>query len=105
MKNFPDKIKPENKNNFDSMNYERVKCYLRRDLYEHIISHEEKDYFELDAFNKARINDMEKVRQMADELVIELEKLGWKCQFSYGGTGLFIFANEPPPNCYPDGFE
>jgi hypothetical protein len=104
MKYFPDKLKPENKENFESLNYDRVKCYLRRDLYEHIISNEEKDYFELDRFDKERINDMEKVTQMINELIPELEKLGWKCQLSFGGTGLFIFENEPPSNCYPDGF-
>ena len=105
MKHFPAKLRPENKETFASLNYDRVKCYLRRDIYEHIISHEEKDYFELDAFNKDRINDMDKVTQMVTELMKELEQLGWNCQLSYGGTGLFIYENEPPSNCFPDGFE
>lgn len=105
MKHFPSNIKPSNKVEFESLNYDRVKCYLRRDLYEHIISHDDREYFEIDAFAKNRLDNMEKVSKMISEIIIELEELGWKCKLSYGGTGLFIFENDPPSNCFPDGFE
>ena len=48
MKEFPCVCNPKNKNNFQHLNHDRLKCYLRKDLYEHIISHEENDYFSLD---------------------------------------------------------
>ena len=102
MKRFPEKLNVSNRDNFQQLNYERVKCYLRRDIYEHIISKEEKDYFLLDKFDKKWMDDIEITRKMVQEVIPELENLGWTCKLSYGGTGLFIYSNEPPPNCYPD---
>jgi hypothetical protein len=102
MKEFPDSLKPKNIANFSKLNHDRLKCYLRRDLYEHIISHEEKDYFSLDEFNK-RVNNMNLTKQLVKEVIPELEKNGWKCKTSFGGTGLFIYSSEnPPPNCFED---
>lgn len=105
MKEFTDVLKPKNNANFAKLNHERLKCYLRRDLYEHIISHEEKDYFSLDEFNK-RVNDMNLTKQLIKEVIPELEQLGWKCKTSFGGTGLFIYSTEaPPPNCFEESGE
>lgn len=105
MKQFPGFLKVKNKENFATLNHERLKCYLRRDLYEHIISHEEKDYFSLDEFNK-RVNNMALTKQLVNEVISELENLDWKCKTSFGGTGLFIYSTEnPPPNCFEDSSE
>lgn len=105
MKEFPSFLKPKNKETFVKVNNDRLKCYLRRDLYEHIISHEEKDYFSLDEFNK-RVNDMTITKQLVKEVIPDLESLGWKCKTSFGGTGLFIYSTESPPlNCFEDSSE
>lgn len=102
MKNFPSKLNVNNKENFEKINYERNKCYLRRDIYEHVISHEEKDYYSLDDFNQ-KIKNMSLVQKMVEELIPELEELGWKCKLSYGGTGLFVYSGVlPPSNCWED---
>ncbi len=100
MKEFPTFLKPENKEEFKAKNHERLKCYLRRDLYEHIISHTENEYFSLDDFNR-RVNNMEQTKTLVDEIIPELTTLGWKCQKAYGDTGLFIYSTEKPPaNCW-----
>jgi hypothetical protein len=100
MKKLPSKLNVTNKDNFAKINYNRILCYLRRDLYEHIISHKENEYFSLDEFN-TRVKDMELTQRMVRELIPELEALGWKCSFSYGDTGLFIYSTESPPeNCW-----
>lgn len=105
MREFPSKLKPENKDSFKKVYYDRMKCYLRRDLYEHILSHNENDYFSLDKFNE-RVDDLELVKKMISELVRELEDLGWKCKTSFGGTGLFIYSTEnPPPSCWEESEE
>lgn len=102
MRDFPSKLTPDNKNSFSDIFYDRMKCYLRRDIYEHVISHDEDDYFSLDNFNK-KINNIELVKKMVHELIPELEQLGWKCKTSYGGTGLFIYSTDnPPANCWED---
>jgi len=106
MKEFPGIFKPKNKETFSKLNYERLKCYLRRDLYEHIISHEEHDYFSLDDFNK-RVNNMTLTKKLVKEVIIELEKLGWTCKISFGGTGVFIYGkpDNPPSNCFEDSID
>ena len=104
MREFPSKLKPENKEIFPQLFYNRIKCYLRRDLYEHIISHKENDYFSLDEFNlNHHVKNIDLVKQMIDELIPDLKKLGWKCKTSFGGTGLFIYSTEkPPPSCWEE---
>lgn len=99
MKDFPLFLKPKNKQDFSKLNKDRLTCYLRRDLYEHIISNEEKDYFSLDEFNK-RVNDMTLTKEIVKEIIPELEELGWKCKTSFGCTGLFIYSTENPPINY-----
>lgn len=101
MKEFGNKLSTTNKNNFQKIIYERWKCYLRRDLYEHILSREESDYFSLDNFNQ-RVNNMETVVKMVKEVIPELEALGWKCLLSFGETGLFVYSDKKPENCWEE---
>lgn len=102
MKDFPSKLNVENKETFSAVYTERTKCYLRRDIFEHVISHDENDYFYLDKFNE-KYNDIELIRRLVEELIPELEALGWKCNLSFGGTGLFIYStDEPPPSCWQE---
>lgn len=100
MKKFPETFKPQNKEYFDEKNLERLRCYLRRDIYEHVISHKEDEYFCIEEFNK-RVNNMNMTKKLIDEIICELCHLGWKCKKSYGDTGLFIYSSEKPPgNCW-----
>lgn len=104
MKFFPKSLNPKNKEKFVDLKYGRCKCYLRRAIYEHIINHEEKEYFSLDEFNQTRVGNMKMTQKLCDDIIVELEKLDWKCKKSYGNTALFIFADKPPSNCYEEGF-
>ena len=102
MKEFPSVLKPKHKDEFKDLNHDRLKCYLRRDLYEHIISKDENDYFMLEEFNK-RVNDMELTKQIVNEVIPELRELGWNCKTSFGGTALFIYSTEQPPvSCWSE---
>ena len=103
MKTFPSNLSPENKERFPQYNYERVKAYLRRDIYEHILSHSENDYFELTAFSNQRLKDIQLIKKMTRELIEELTKIGWSCKLSFGESGLFIYSTEnPPPSCWSE---
>jgi hypothetical protein len=107
MKEFPTKLNVNNKENFTYLNYSRIKCYLRKSIYEHIISHDENSYFDLEKFGSIHITDL-KHKDLLYTLSIsiqeELSKLGWKCKTSFGGTALFIFSSiDPPPGCWDDG--
>ena len=105
MKEFPSCLKVSEKKNFPVLAYNRVKAYLRRELYEHIILKKEDDYFVIGNFDKKWLNDMEKTKKMVGEVREELHKLGWKTETSFGGTGLFIYSEKKPVNCFPDSEE
>lgn len=102
MKEFPRAMRVENIAKFPQLWEERLKYYLRREVYEHVLSHAENDYFSLDKFNE-RVNNIELTKKLVKEIVPELEQLGWKCKMSYGGTALFIYSTPaPPPNCWDE---
>ena len=46
-------------------------------------------------------------KKLVKEVIIELEKLGWTCKISFGGTGVFIYGNpdNPPSNCFEDSID
>ena len=103
MKEFPSRLRPENKENFSKYRYERSLAYMRKDIFELVLREDENNYFELDNF--ARVHSVKKneMERMRDTVMDELKKLGWNVKTSFGGTGLFIYStDEPPPSCYTD---
>jgi hypothetical protein len=112
MKDFPDLISVENRSEFADIYYERIKCYLRRDLYEHILKihkteydpKKNQDYFSVDSFDKRWMNDRVQTKRMIEELISELQSKGWTCKLSFGDSGLFIYTGSKPANLF-DGEE
>ncbi len=83
---------------FEQMNYDRIKNILTTDIYNLIISRKtENEYFDLDTFNIKNNISMKVLHQMVKEIIIELEKSGWKTKLSFGDTGLFIYSTEEQP--------
>jgi len=106
MKEFPEILDIKNKSNFTKILYDRTLCYLRRDIYEHIISHDENSYFDVKKFDQSHHRSMETTSRLISTIMEELTKLGWKCKLSFQGTGLFIYSTEnPPPSCWDDGWD
>lgn len=105
MNQFPDSLKPKNKDSFETEYYQKILAKLRKDVYLHILSHKETDYYDLDKFRV--INhplSVENLNKMTDQLMDELNKLDWKTKTAYGKTGLFIYSGDKPVNCYEDNF-
>ena len=106
MKEFPEILDVKNKENFPDLHYNRVLCYFRKSIYEHIIKEEEKSYFDLNTFKKKYLKKDTEMESMVKTIVEELGTLGWKCKTSFGGTALFIYSSEKPPHtCWDDGFD
>lgn len=83
---------------FEQMNYDRIKNILITYIYDLIISRKtENEYFDLDTFNIKNNVSMKVLHQMVKEIMIELEKSGWKTKLSFGDTGLFIYSTEDQP--------
>jgi cob(I)alamin adenosyltransferase len=105
MKQFPENINVINKNDFPIYLYDRTLCYLRRDIYDHMLKNTEEEYFDLGAFYKIYKTSTESQKKITEVIIKELEDFNWKCQTSFMGTGLFIYACDKPINCWGDGFE
>ena len=97
MLEFPNKIYPENFKNFKNLNKDRLLCLLRNEIYNLIISREEEnEYYSLDIFEN-KYNCKEYLKDITDQVIIELKNIGWKTKLSFGDTGLFIYSTEDPP--------
>lgn len=107
MKSFPDLIHVNNVDTFATLHYERVKAYLRRDIYELIISNpydytngQIADTFSINGLDRKYRMSVEVLQKMLVELAQELEQLGWAYEIVYGHTAIFIFPpGNKPPNC------
>jgi len=106
MNTFPDTLKPENKKNFKNIYYKYVLQCLRKELYENILKNDEKDYFDIDKFTyKYYKKDIDNMKKLTDDIVKELIEIGWKCKTSFGGTVIFVYSTDKPPdNCWDDSF-
>lgn len=108
MKSFPKvldltKNESENdrKNKIQEIKVKRILCYLRRDIYEHMINNDENTNFNLEGFFKKYNLEKSEEKYMKDVILFELEELGWTCRLMYGGAGLYIYpdASNPPTLC------
>jgi hypothetical protein len=101
MKKFLIKMNVKNKDSFESYRNDYLKCKLREEIYRHVISKKEEDYFSLDGFSKTQECNIQLTQKLVETLIPEIEKMGWKCKLSFGNTGLFIYStDEPPKNCW-----
>lgn len=105
MKEFPDFIKPELlKINNEFYRKILIQDKLRDAVYEFLILRkEENEYFDLDKFQSKISEEIsfgknEFLLEIVNTILIpELMNLGWKCQLSFGDTGLFIYSTEEKP--------
>lgn len=108
MKSFDQSLCVSNKEHFHTKLYEEyILGVLRKDITNHLLSRKnnENDYFVLDSWAKKNFNSncRKLVSLIVNNIIPELEALGWNCALSYGKTALFIYSTESPPeNCYPD---
>jgi hypothetical protein len=103
MKKFPGNINVKNKENFKKIYYNRIKCYLRRTIYEHMLKNEESNYFSIEEFNtEKKIENPEITIKIISELIPELIAVGWKCTLAFGKTGLYIYSTEKSPYTWED---
>lgn len=108
MKEFPDILNVKHKEQFNVIYINRVLCYLRKEIYEHVIREDENTYFDLEKFGRVyfenKKNREDLINKLVDDIIPEITNLGWKCKISFGGTALFIYSSEnPPPSCWDDG--
>jgi hypothetical protein len=97
MNNFPKYLLPNQKSDFTPHLHEYYLQKLRENIFLMILKGDENEFFDLDTFNRLNINDMSLTKSLSDQIVTELESLGWKTKYSYGDTALFIYSTSDPP--------
>ena len=107
MKELPSILNVKNKDKFPVLYYNRVLCYLRKDIYEHVIRMDENNYFDLEKFGRNYFdgnNREDLMEKLSVSIMKELKSNGWNCKISFGGTALFIYSTDKPPHsCWDDG--
>lgn len=97
MNNFPNYLSPNQKSDFIFHLHSYYLQKLRENIYLILLKGNENEFFDLDTFNRSNVNDMSLTKSLTDQIVIELESLGWKTKYSYGDTALFIYSTEEAP--------
>jgi hypothetical protein len=98
MQSFSGDISPLNKENFEKLWIEKSKDRLRKHIYNFILSrNNDNDFFDIDIFNRKYIKDINKTNNIVNDIVVELNKLGWKTYIGFGGTGLYIYDSDDLP--------
>ena len=102
--NLISKFSPQNKMNFEQLVLEKIKLQLYDNIINHILSHKEDEYYTIEDFISEYRYDKykKKIMNMIPLVCEKLKTLGWQTAISYGGTGLFIYEKDKPPNCYED---
>jgi hypothetical protein len=92
---FINLIDTKNSIEFEKLNIKRICEELRNEIYTFLISRkDEEDFFDITKYIKNKQKDC------LEFIYDELEKAGWKYKLSYGDTGLFIFKENVPRNCW-----
>jgi hypothetical protein len=98
MQSFSSDISPLNRENFDRVWGEKIKERLRKHVSNFILSRNgENDFFDIDIFNRRYVKDIDITNNTVNDIVNELNNLGWKTYIGFGGTGLYIYSSEDLP--------
>ena len=69
---------------------------LRWDIYEHLVSREsEEEFLDITKYID-KLGDVEAF----DSIFECLRLMGWKVDFSFGNTGVFIYLGDKPKSCW-----
>jgi len=92
MKKFPSKLLPENISLFDSYNTTRITRYLRRRIYEWMIS----DDFATRCFD---LQMSQYPSHVIDNISKELNLLGWKTKIAFAYSSLYVYKEDDENPC------
>lgn len=99
MESFNEDISPSNKDNFTNTWRNRICQRLRKHIYNFILGRKnEKDFFDIDIFNRSYVKDFSLIEDIVNDIVKELNNLGWNTYIGFGGTGLYIYSSEELPD-------
>ena len=99
MKKFPSKLLPENISLFNSYNTTRITRYLRRRIYEWMIS----DDFATRCFDlqmsQGQLQMSQYPSHVIDNISKELNLLGWKTKIAFAYSSLYVYKEDDENPC------
>lgn len=99
MQRFGDELNIINKDNLKCVWKVKMLEKLRKHIYNFILDRKrENDFFDIDIFNRSYIKDINVTNDIINQVVLELNELGWKTHIGFGGTGLYIYSSEDLPD-------
>jgi len=97
MREFPEKFQPIFLPQFSTFRFDRVQCYLRQDIYEHVLKGDSEDPFDLEIFRVKYELKKEDLNKMVENLTKEMTIKKWGVSKGLGGTTLYVFDPSKPP--------
>ena len=93
MKEFPEKLIPNNVSQFKEYQQTRDLCYLRREIYEFLLHTDfDRDYFDTTIFfQQHKITDVDIKKKMLQKIIQELQRLGWHVGLVFDQTALLVY--------------
>jgi hypothetical protein len=93
-----------NKDQFSDFLYKEHLSILRKEVSYMMLQRNESDFYDIDAFNRKYVKNMNKTKEMVEKVVNELKELGWNTFIGYGGTGLYVYSDKKPPGTDYENF-
>lgn len=99
MESFTNDLNVINKDNLRDLWEEKTLRRLRKHIYNFMLERtRENDFFDIDAFNRKYVRNINVADNLINRVVIELNNLGWKTHIGFGGTGLYIYSSDDLPS-------
>jgi hypothetical protein len=96
MYTFPDYIKSSNLENFKDIYLKFAIENIKKDIVDFLLKRKsQEEYYNLENFYISYFNRNKKLYlEKINQIINELNKLGWNTKLAYGNTALYIYDNE-----------
>lgn len=99
MQRFGEELNIINRDNLKAVWRVKMLEKLRKHVYNFMLDRKrENDFFDLDTFNRSYIRDINVTNDIVNQVVLELNELGWKTHIGFGGTGLYVYSSDELPD-------
>lgn len=94
MDKFPEHLSTDSKHTFPTILEKHLTSKLRLQIYEFILRSNEEDYFVLNNFffQEKLTHIPTLITSITNNIISELNSLGWTTKLAFGGTGLYIYS-------------
>lgn len=109
MLEFPAKFVPANLPHFEEYHYQRDLCYLRQEVYEHVIRERPptsevptayETPFDLLTFRQKHQTPF--FEKAVEKICAELKQRGWETKVGQAGNALWVYDPKNPPRAMSD---